>query len=96
MEKSKTIIIAEIGVNHNGRLDIAKKLIDISKKAGVDYVKFQVYKTEELVLKNTKKANYQKKNELSKNQFDMLKKYEISEFFFQSVYNYCKKKKLVF
>ena len=46
---SKTIIIAEAGVNHNGSMDIARQLIDVAAHAGVDYVKFQTFKTENLV-----------------------------------------------
>ena len=59
--KNKVKIIAEIGVNHNGSLELAKKLILKCKKAGVDYVKFQSYITEELVNKKATLANYQKK-----------------------------------
>ena len=54
-------IIAEAGVNHNGSISIAKRLIDIAAKAGADAVKFQTFKTENLVTKKAKKANYQKK-----------------------------------
>jgi sialic acid synthase SpsE len=57
---TKTFIIAEIGVNHNGSLNIAKKMIDAAKKAGADAVKFQIFLADDLVLKNTKKVDYQK------------------------------------
>ena len=78
---SKVYIIAEAGVNHNGDLKKAKALIQEAKKVGADAVKFQYYKTENLVLKKTPKTNYQKKNEKKfKNQFDMLKKYELSKY----------------
>lgn len=78
---SKVYIIAEAGVNHNGDLKKAKKLVQEAKKAGADAVKFQYYKTENLVLKKTPKTKYQKKNEKKfKNQFDMLKKYELSKY----------------
>ncbi len=56
MKKNKTIIIAEIGVNHNGNINVAKKLINIVKKSGADYVKFQTFKAENLVRTNTKTA----------------------------------------
>ena len=62
MKKKYTKIIAEAGVNHNGELKIAKKLIDKAKTAGADLIKFQYYKTENLIMKNTKLAKYQKKN----------------------------------
>jgi N,N'-diacetyllegionaminate synthase len=76
---SKPFIIAEIGVNHNGSLKVAKKLIDISKKVGADAVKFQTFSSELLVLADTKKARYQEKNTLKKeNQLEMLKGLELS------------------
>ena len=53
-------IIAEAGVNHNGNIELAKKLIDVAVEAGVNAVKFQTFKAEKLVSKNTKKATYQK------------------------------------
>ena len=61
-ENSPTFIIAEAGVNHGGDMDIAKKLIDIAVDAKADAVKFQAFKTENLILENTPKAPYQKKN----------------------------------
>ena len=80
MKKNKTIIIAEIGVNHNGNINQAKKLINIAKKSGADYVKFQTFKTENLVCKNTKTTRYQSNNLGKKtNQFNLLKKLELSE-----------------
>src|SRR5688572_7905701 len=77
----KTLIIAEAGVNHNGSLEIAKKLIDAAAEAGADYVKFQTFKTEKLVSKSAKKADYQIVNTGDENdsQFSMLKKLELSE-----------------
>ncbi len=58
---SNTIIIAEAGVNHNGSIAIAKKLIDIASKAKVDFIKFQTFKADKVVTKLAKKADYQKK-----------------------------------
>ena len=57
----KTVIIAEAGVNHNGSITLAKKLIDVASKAKVNYVKFQSFKSELVFSKNTPKAEYQKK-----------------------------------
>lgn len=73
-------IIAEAGVNHNGSLDSALEMIDAAAKSGADAIKFQTYKTENLVTKNAQKANYQidPKN-CSESQFEMLKKYELTE-----------------
>ena len=56
---NKTIIIAEAGVNHNGDINTAKRLIDVAAKAGVDYVKFQTFKADRLVSPKAKKAKYQ-------------------------------------
>ena len=88
----KTLIIAEAGVNHNGDLKIAKKLIAEAKKAGADIVKFQSFKANELVTKIAAKADYQKQytNE-HESQFKMLKKLELSESDHQEIYLECKK-----
>jgi len=93
----KTLIIAEIGVNHNGNIKIAKKLIDVAKKAGCDFVKFQSFKANNLTRENTKAAFYQKKN-LKKNisQKKMLEKYELSENDHKVILKYCKRKKINF
>ena len=63
----KTIIIAEAGVNHNGSIKLAKKLIDVAVDSGADYVKFQTFKSNLVFSKNTPKARYQKKKYSSKN-----------------------------
>ena len=57
-----TLIIAEAGVNHNGSIELAKKLVEKAKKAGVDYIKFQTFKASKLVTKAAKQAEYQQKN----------------------------------
>ena len=77
--QSKTIIIAEAGVNHNGDIQLAKELISVAADAGVDYVKFQTFKTEKLVSKEAAKAAYQIANTQSKeeSQFDMIKRLEL-------------------
>ena len=92
MKIVNTKFIAEIGVNHNGSIKLAKKLIDHSSKIKADFVKFQVYKTEKLVNKGSKTAPYQKRKK-SISQYDLLKKYELSYNQHQGLYNYCKKKK---
>jgi N-acetylneuraminate synthase/N,N'-diacetyllegionaminate synthase len=76
-----TIIIAEAGVNHNGDIELAKKLIEVAADAGADYVKFQTFKADKIVSKDAKKAEYQINN-LGGNddsQYGMLKKLELSE-----------------
>ena len=84
-------IIAEVGVNHNGKISLAKKLIECAKFAGADYVKFQCYSTDELVTPKAKKAKYQKKFDKSQSQKQMLKRYELSEKEFIYLKNYCNK-----
>jgi N,N'-diacetyllegionaminate synthase len=92
-----TIIIAEIGVNHNGSLDIAKQLIDEASKAGADYVKFQTFNSKSIVTSSAKQANYQIKNTGKKeSQFNMLKKLELSKEMHIKLINYIKKKKIKF
>ena len=71
---NKTLIIAEAGVNHNGDIKIAKKLIDIAANAGVDYVKFQTFKASKMVTKYAKRAVYQDLNTNNLDtQYQMLK-----------------------
>lgn len=88
---SKTIIIAEAGVNHNGSLELAKQLVKKAHEAGVDYVKFQTFKSEKVVSKNAKKADYQIKNTGKKeeSQLEMVKKLELSYADHQVLIDYC-------
>ena len=87
----KTIIIAEAGVNHNGDIKFAKKLVDAAAEAGVDYVKFQTFKADNLVSKTAKKADYQVKNtkKTDETQFQMLKKLELTEKDHLDLIEYC-------
>lgn len=90
-------IIAEAGVNHNGDIQIAKKLIDIAANAGADAVKFQAFKTENLILKNVQKANYQLKTTgTTESQFEMLKRLEITKEQNLQLLDYCKSKEIIF
>ena len=85
-------IIAEAGVNHNGKLDLALKLCDAAKEAGVDAVKFQTWKTENIVTAQARQAAYQTVNTgVEESQFDMLKKLELSYDHFRYIQDYCKK-----
>jgi N,N'-diacetyllegionaminate synthase len=94
---NQTIVIAEAGVNHNGDIEIAKKLIDAAAEARADYVKFQTFKAEKLVTKFADKATYQKKSaERGEGQFEMLKKLELSENDHSELINYCVSKKIRF
>ncbi len=93
----KTIIIAEAGVNHNGSLKSAKKLIDVAVEAGADYVKFQTFKTEFVVSKKAKKAEYQKQTTNSEeSQYEMIKKLELNKEAHVELIKYCKKKHIKF
>jgi N,N'-diacetyllegionaminate synthase len=95
--KKHVVIIAEAGVNHNGSIDLAKKLIDAAAAAGADYVKFQTFKTENLVDKKAVKADYQIQNTQSEgSQFDMLKKLELSEADHHILKAYCGEKSIHF
>jgi N-acetylneuraminate synthase len=93
-----TLIIAEAGVNHNGSLELAKKLIDAAVDAGVDYVKFQTFKAEKLVSKTAKKADYQIDNTGNKeeSQFEMIKKLELDEEMHKILIAYCNEKNIKF
>ena len=96
-EKQPIFIIAEAGVNHNGRLKQAKKLVDIASEAGADAVKFQTFKAENLVTANLELADYVKKN-IGKNlgQQEMIKSLELSYNDFRTLKNYCDKKEIIF
>ena len=90
MRKDKTLIIAEAGVNHNGSLDIAKKLIDVAYEAGADFVKFQTFNADDLLTKETPKAEYQKKDLAdNESQYEMIKKLELSEEDHIALISYC-------
>jgi N-acetylneuraminate synthase len=95
---NKLIIIAEAGINHNGSIDLAKKLIDAAVYAGVDFVKFQTFKSESLVSKSANKAPYQieNTNDRSESQLQMLKKLELSKEQHYEIVSYCKEKNISF
>lgn len=96
-DESKTYIIAEAGVNHNGDMETAKKLIDAAAEAGVNAVKFQSFKSEKLVLKDTAKAPYQKKTTAqNESQLDMLKAFEVGKESMQMLQDYTNSKGLTF
>jgi N-acetylneuraminate synthase/N,N'-diacetyllegionaminate synthase len=98
MKRDRVLIIAEAGVNHNGDMNQAKKLIDAAFDAGVDMVKFQTFKADDLVSKSAKKAEYQQKNigGDDDSQYSMLKNLELSNEQHQELIEYCDAKGIHF
>lgn len=87
---SKTVIIAEAGVNNNGRLDLSYKLCDAAKKAGADVVKFQTFRTEALITRSVGMASYQARNLGRRgSQFQMLKGLELPFGHFKKIKDHC-------
>ena len=97
LKLNKVFIIAEAGVNHNGSIELAKKMVDAAKESCVDAVKFQTFKAERVVSKKAEKAQYQKDatNE-SESQFEMLKKLELDVEAHKELIAYCEKKSIMF
>ena len=97
MKNPHTLIIAEAGVNHNGSIKAARKMIDIAAEAGADYVKFQTFKAETLLTQNADKAEYQKNaTDNNESQFDMLKKLELDREAHEELIKYCKSRDVRF
>lgn len=98
MKPQHVVIIAEAGVNHNGNIENAFRLIDCAAEAGVDFIKFQSFKADKLVSRTAKKAEYQKKNidDSAETQLEMLQKLELSPEQHLELIKYCKKKKINF
>jgi N,N'-diacetyllegionaminate synthase len=96
---TRTIIIAEAGVNHNGDIDIAKKLVEFAADSGADIIKFQTFLTENIVSREAKKANYQQSNmadDKDNNQFSMLKILELSKEDHIVLIDHCRKHNIEF
>lgn len=90
ISKEKCLIIAEAGVNHNGRLDLALELCDAAKKTGADVVKFQTWKTEKIITQNVSQAEYQVANTgIEETQYEMLKKLELTYDDFKKIKVHC-------
>ncbi len=95
--ESSTFIIAEAGVNHNGDMHLAKEMIDIAVESGVDAVKFQIFKANNLILRNVEKASYQMRTtDRKESQYDMLKRLEVTKEQIKELMKYCEKKKIIF
>ena len=96
-EDEPCFIIAEAGVNHNGDVNLARKLIEVAKDAGADAVKFQTFKAEDVVTKSAEKAPYQKESTgAGESQFEMIKKLELKTKDFEELSNYAQKRGMVF
>lgn len=92
-----TFIIAEAGVNHNGKLELAKQLIDAAADAGADAIKFQTFKAESLVSTQAPKEKYQKLlTNKDESQYELIKKYELTKNQFIELMKYAKKRNIIF
>ena len=94
--KSNIFIIAEAGVNHNGDIKLAKKLIDVAYESGANAVKFQTFTAQGITTKKAKKANYQNFLDDSENQYEMLKRLELKYEDYYELLEYCNKKNITF
>lgn len=95
--ESPTFVIAEVGVNHNGRRDLAIQSVDVAAAAGADAVKFQTFRTEKLVTKSAPRARYQEQNTgTQQSQFDMLKALELTDADHEAVLTRCREKNTIF
>ena len=97
MIENKTFIIAEAGVNHNGNIEIAKKMIEVAKECGADAIKFQTFKAEKVISRYAPKAEYQKQTTgETDSQLEMVKKLELSFDDFIVLKEYCDKLNIMF
>ena len=96
-EGEPCFIVAEAGVNHNGDINLAKRLVDVAKEAGADAVKFQTFTAEEIVTESAEKAPYQKETTgAEESQFEMIKRLELSEKDFGELFTYAQEKGIIF
>ncbi len=94
---SKTFIIAEAGVNHNGSIELATRLIDIAVDAGADAIKFQTFKAENIISKHAPKADYQQETtDKGESQLEMARKLELGEAEHKTLIEHCKEKGIMF
>lgn len=97
IDSKRIFIIAEAGVNHNGSVDIAKKMIEIAVDVGADAVKFQTFKAEKVISKFAPKAHYQKETtNKDESQLEMARKLELDKNVHKELVNYCKEKNIIF
>lgn len=89
-------MVAEVGVNHNGDVNIAKKMIDVATECGIDAVKFQAFKADEFISDKKQTYTYRSQGkEITESMYEMFKRYEFSEKEWIEIFNYCKSKNIV-
>lgn len=96
VQKNKVFFIAEAGVNHNGSLGVALKMINLAKKAGADCIKFQAFSLNSLLAKNTQSAKYQKASLGLNSQWQVLANLRLKKFEYKKLFRECKKKNIEF
>jgi N,N'-diacetyllegionaminate synthase len=95
--RPRTFIIAEAGVNHNGSLELAKKMVHAAALADADAIKFQTFKAEKLVCRHAEKAEYQKRHtDTTKGQYELIKMLELDADAHWEIFDYCKKENIQF
>lgn len=90
MSTNRCFVIAEIGVNHNGDIALAKRLIDVAADAGADAAKFQTFKADALIVEGTEAVAYQKKNDASLDQYSLLKRLELTDDDYRILVDHCR------
>jgi len=94
---NKVLVVAEAGVNHNGSVETAKKMVDVAADAGADTVKFQTFKADKVISRTAPKADYQKKTTHgSQSQLEMVRKLELDEDAHKELIAYCQAKGIIF
>ena len=99
IKPQKVFIIAEAGINHNGSVALAKKMIDAAKEAGVDCIKFQTFNVDELFDEKDRQLKYTYRSQgkqVTKTQYDMFKRYQFSPTAWQEIIDYCHRQKIIF
>jgi len=95
--KSKPFTVAEVGINHNGKIELAYKMIDVAANAGCDAVKFQTFKAKEFIRDRSLKFTYQSQGKkVTESMMDMFERYELPKSAWKKIKFYCRKRKIIF